>query len=224
MLGSINNNFLALHQGCLTTINSVVIFAYNSLFTKPLSIQGYKNCARLLLEMNLNQNLFWALLYFLRLLMHPFHRAGHIAFYILQDKLSQNWHCGNKGYISIKLTEQGAKWVLSKTKHHMAILGVSCLSASLFPADQGSDRWFGMQVHYWICPHSVPFILEFCQANENNLTNILQCDTIPLCICFINVRSVQLNVRKCYSQLFSFYQRLILALGLILHLILKLAL
>lgn len=174
--------------------------------------------------MNLNQNLLWALLCFPRLLMRPFHRARHIALNILQDKLQQNWHCGNRGYISIKLTEQGASRVLNKTKHHMAILGVSCLSARLFPADQGSKRWFGMQVHYWICPHSVPFILEFCQANENNLTNILQCDTIPLCICFINVHSVQLNVWKCYRELFSCYQRLILALGLILHLILKLAL
>lgn len=35
MLGSINN-FLALHQGCLTTINSVVIFAYNSLFHQTI--------------------------------------------------------------------------------------------------------------------------------------------------------------------------------------------
>lgn len=168
--------------------------------------------------------MFWALLCFLRFLMHPFHGARHRAFNILQDKLQQNWHRGNRGYIFIKPTEQGANWVLNKTKHHMATPGVSCLSASLFPVDQGSNRWFGMEVHYWICPHSVPFILEFCQANENNLTNILQCDTILLCICFINVHSVQLNVWKCYSELFSCYQRLILALGLILHLILKLAL
>lgn len=89
--------------------------------------------------MNLNQNLFWVLLCFPRLLMHPFHRARHIAFNILQDKLQQNWHCGNRGYISIKLREQGANWVLNKTKHHMAILGIPSLSASLFPVDQGSN-------------------------------------------------------------------------------------
>lgn len=128
--------------------------------------------------------------------MHPIHRARHIAFSILQDKLQQNWHCGNRGYISIKLREQGANWVLNKTKHHMAILGVSSLSASLFPVDQGSNlacKFITESVHTLYL-----FIPEFCQANENNLTNILQCDTIPLCICFINVHSVQFNVQKCW--------------------------
>lgn len=30
----------------------------------------------------------------------------------------------------------------------MLILGVSCLSASLVPADKGSDRWSGTHVHH----------------------------------------------------------------------------
>lgn len=71
----------------------------------------------------------------------------------------------------------------------MVILEVSCLSARLFPADEGSDRWFGMKMHYRVHPYSLPFILEFCQANENNQTNILQRDTIP---------SMHITCTQCY--------------------------